>query len=135
MGTKPIARRRASVASVATVGMGLALAVVVVGCGGLGETAAGDVADGPAAGDAVGVIMQDDVFEPTAIEVQAGAPVTVELENEGDRNHNFTIEGLELSTGPMEPGDVMTATFTPPEGATQFVCTWHPGMVGQITAA
>jgi plastocyanin len=131
METRLIERWRATAASV---GMGFVLAVVVVGCGGLGETAAGEVTDGPAAGDAVHVVMEDDVFEPTAIEVPAGAPVTIELENEGDRNHNFTIEGLELSTGPMEPGDVMTATFTPPEGTTQFVCTWHPEMVGQLTA-
>jgi plastocyanin len=111
----------------------LAMLVIVAGCG-LGETAAGDVQEGAASGDAVLLVMKDNVFEPAVLDLPAGAPVTIEVRNDGEMNHNFTIEALNVSTGPMEPGDVMTVTFTPPAGTTEFVCTWHPEMVGQITS-
>lgn len=113
----------------------LVMAVAVTACGGLGETAAGDVRDGPATGEAVRLTMGDDLFDPASIQVAAGTSVVVEIHNEGERNHNFTIESLNVSTGPMEPGDVKTATFTPEAGTTRFVCTWHDGMVGTIEAA
>jgi plastocyanin len=32
----------------------------------------------------------------------------------------------------MHHGDVTTVRFTAPKGTTQFRCTWHQGMVGQI---
>jgi plastocyanin len=111
----------------------LAMLVVVAGCG-LGETAAGDVQDGPASGDAVQLVMKDNAFEPAVLELTPGTPVTLEVRNEGEANHNFTIEALNVSTGPMEPGDVKTVTFTPPPDAPQFVCTWHPEMVGEIAS-
>src|ERR687889_2320792 len=95
---------------------------------GLGETAAGDVRPGPASGDATRVEMQDNRFEPASVSVAAGAPVMIELRNSGQANHNFTSEALHVSTGPMKPGDVTTVSVTVPQGTTQFVCTWHPGM-------
>jgi len=95
----------------------------------LGETAAGDVRPGPATDPAATVSMQDDRFEPTSISVPAGTQVEIELRNDGQANHNFTSQDLNVSTGPMKAGDVTTVKLTVPEGATQFVCTWHPGMV------
>jgi hypothetical protein len=35
----------------------------------------------------------------------------------------------------MQSGDVKTVTVTLPAGTTRFVCTWHQGMVVDITAA
>ncbi|HYT78723.1 MAG TPA: cupredoxin domain-containing protein [Actinomycetota bacterium] len=78
------------------------------------------------------VVMKDEVFQPVVLEVPAGSPVTIEVRNAGQENHNFTIDDLDVSTGPMHPGDVMTVTFTPLKGTTEFRCTWHSGMVGRI---
>ena len=78
--------------------------------------------------------MKDNVFEPNVLDLPAGTEATLEVRNEGEMNHNFTIDALGVSTGPMEPGDVMTVRFTPPAGTSDFRCTWHPEMVGTINA-
>jgi plastocyanin len=109
------------------------LAALLTSCG-LGETSAGDVQSGPAGPDAVRVVMEDNVFEPEVLEVPANSQVTIEVRNEGQENHNLTIEELETSTGPMETGDVMTVRFNAPSGTTDFLCTWHSEMVGRIEA-
>jgi plastocyanin len=114
------------------VGATLGLAVLLGGCG--GETASGDVRPGPAGQDAMRVIMKDEVFGPSVLKVPAGSPVTIEVRNFGEENHNLTIDDLDTSTGPMQTGDVMTVTFTAPRGMTEFRCTWHPDMVGRIVA-
>ncbi len=116
-----------------TVGVALAVVVLLAGCQ-QGEKAAGNVQAGPAGPGAVQVLMQDNTFQPQVLKVPAGSPVTVEVHNAGDKSHNFTIEGLHVSTGAMHHGDVKTVTFTAPKGATEFSCTWHPGMVGRIVA-
>ncbi len=115
------------------VGVAVGLVVVLAGCQ-QEEKAAGNVRAGPAGPGAVRVLMQDTKFQPQVLEVRAGSPVTVEVRNAGDKSHNFTIEGLHVSTGAMHHGDVKTVTFTAPKGATEFSCTWHRGMVGRIVA-
>jgi plastocyanin len=122
-------RWRVLVAAGVTVG----LIVMLAGCG-KGETASGDVRSGPAGAGAVRVVMEDSTFQPAVLEVPAGAPVTVEIRNDGNKNHNFTIDSLNVGTGPMHHGDVKTVTFTAPKGSTEFRCTWHQGMVGRIVA-
>ena len=103
--------------------------------GGLGATAAGDVTDGPAASAAAKVAMKDNTFEPASVTVPAGTPVQIELSNPGQANHNFTSEALHVSTGPMKTGDVKTVSVTVPKGTTQFVCTWHQGMVIDVVGS
>ena len=117
-------------------GVAALLLVVVIGAGAaviygnaLGEKAAGDVRPGPGGEGATQIIMQDGAFQPGSVPVSAGVPVTFELRNAGQSNHNFTSTDLNVSTGPMKPGDIVTVTATVPKGTTQFVCTWHPGMV------
>jgi plastocyanin len=78
--------------------------------------------------------MIDQEFEPTQLELEAGSEVEIQVTNDGDQVHNFTIDDLDLSTGTMESGDVMIATFTVPEGTTEFHCTFHSGMDGEIVA-
>jgi plastocyanin len=114
--------------------IGVGAAVLVLG-GGLGETAAGDVRDGPGSADATRITMVDNAFQPTGVSVRSGSPIEIELTNAGTANHNFTSEALKVSTGPMSPGDVRTMTLTIPPGTTEFVCTWHPGMVVRVTGA
>lgn len=114
------------------IGVALGLALLLAGCA--GETASGDVRPGLAGPGAVWMVMKDEVFEPDVLDVPAGSPVTIEVRNAGEENHNLTIDDLDTSTGPMEPGDVMTVTFTAPKGFTEFRCTWHRDMVGRIVA-
>ena len=95
----------------------------------------GDVHDGPATGpDAVTVTLHDDEFDPGTLELEAGTEVEVEVHNEGDSQHNFTVDDLDLSTGTVEPGTVVMAAFTVPNGTTGFHCTFHPDMSGEIVA-
>jgi hypothetical protein len=42
------------------------------------------------------------------------------------------VDALEVSTGPVEPAAVATATFTIPQGKMAFSCTIHGGMDGVI---
>ena len=94
----------------------------------------GDVHDGSANAPVQSVVMQDDEFAPDELRLEAGTKVQVEVRNEGTQGHNFTIDALNLSTGTVEPGTVVTATFTVPNGTSEYHCTFHPGMTGQIVA-
>jgi plastocyanin len=109
----------------------VALAVVATACS---TEPSGDVRAGAAGPDAVELTLHDDEFAPTTLELPAGEKATVEVTNEGSNTHNFTIDGLDLSTGTMTSGGVMTATFTVPDGTTEFRCTFHPDMTGTIVA-
>jgi len=110
------------------------LVVTVVALTGCARERSGDVHEGSAGSDAVEVVQHDDDFEPEALHLEAGTEVDVEVRNEGSNDHNFTIDALDLSTGTIEPGRVMTATFVVPNGTTEYRCTFHPGMRGEIVA-
>ena len=112
------------------IGLSLAL-IALTGCA---RERSGDVHDGAAGADAVEVTTHDDEFEPDVLRLRAGTEAQVEVRNEGSQGHNFTIDSLDLSTGTVEPGNVVTATFTVPNGTTEYHCTFHPGMTGQIVA-
>lgn len=45
------------------------------------------------------------------------------------------MDERDLSTGTIDPGEVVTATFTVPEEPVAFVCTFHPGMTGRLVPA
>ncbi len=94
---------------------------------------AGDVAQGPADGDnVVRIEMIDSKFVPANLELEAGEEVTVEVTNNDSIVHDFAIESLDLNTGPIEEGEVATATFMAPEGGAEFVCTYHSDMTGRV---
>lgn len=94
----------------------------------------GEVHEGAAGPGAVQVSMHDDEFAPKDLHLEAGEAVSVEVRNDGNQGHNFTIDELDLSTGTVDPGNVMTATFVVPNGTTEYHCTFHPGMRGEILA-
>lgn len=114
--------------------------IVVVALASVGLTAcaherSGNVHDGTATGsDAIEVTLHDDEFDPANLELEAGAEVNVEIHNAGSSQHNLTIDTLDLSTGTVEPGQVVAATFVVPRGTTEYRCTFHPGMHGEILA-
>jgi plastocyanin len=110
----------------------LALAVLATACDSAARS--GNVHTGTAGPDGVRVTMHDNEFAPATLRLPAGEEVTVEITNDGSNQHNFTVDRLDLSTGTMSSGGVMTATFTVPDGTTEFHCTFHPGMDGTIVA-
>jgi plastocyanin len=117
-----------SLAAIVTLGMTV---VALTACA---RERSGDVHEGATGSDAVEVVLQDDAFVPETLHLEAGTEVNVEVLNEGSNGHNFTIDALDLSTGTVEPGQVVTATFTVPIGTTEYHCTFHPGMRGEIVA-
>jgi plastocyanin len=93
----------------------------------------GKVAAGSATGDAAKIqAVGGDRFTPKTLELPAGEAVTIEITNADGRAHDFAIEAADLNTGTIQAGAVATATFTVPEGTTEFVCTFHRGMTGTI---
>lgn len=97
-----------------------------------GVARSGDVRDGAGGPDAVRVVMEENTFTPASLELPAGTEAEIEVTNDGSAAHDFTIDDVGLSTGSMSSGDVVTATFTVPEGSTEFRCTIHGGMDGRI---
>ncbi len=110
----------------------VALSLTLIALTACARERSGDVRQGAGGADAVKVVMHDDEFDPDGLQLQAGTDVQVEVRNEGSQGHNFTIDALDLSTGTVEPGQVVTATFTVPTGTTGYHCTFHPGMNGEI---
>ncbi|HEX5951104.1 MAG TPA: cupredoxin domain-containing protein [Actinomycetota bacterium] len=106
--------------------------VAALALGACAREPSGDVHEGPGGPDAVSVVMTDDEFDPAELRLEAGTVITVETHNEGNAGHNFTVDDLDVSTGTVEPGAVVSATFTVPSQATEFRCTFHPGMRGEI---
>lgn len=93
---------------------------------------AGDVAEGPAGGEATPLTINDNKFEPSTLKVKSGEEIMVEVSNEDDIAHDFAIESLDLNTGTIEAGKVSTATLTVPKGGLEFVCTFHSDMKGRL---
>jgi plastocyanin len=112
--------------------LGVIAAFAAIALAACGAKAAGDVHAGPGGPDAVAVVAQDNSFEPARLELPADEEVEIEITNEGGTTHDFTVESLELSTGPIDEGAVATATLTVPQGETAFVCSIHGGMDGVI---
>lgn len=116
----------------ALLGLALVSGALLLGACGRAVEASGSVSQGPATGEAVKIVMEDNEFRPAAIRAGAGEAVTFEVTNKGDADHNFVIPKMDVSTGTLEPGKVATATFVMPDTATEFVCTFHGGMKGEL---
>jgi plastocyanin len=110
------------------------VAVVLVACD-PDSSPSGDVQDGPARSDAVEIVAEDNHFDPNGLELPADREVEIEITNDGDTPHDFSIGSLDLNTGIIEPGAVATARFTVPDEGLEFSCTLHDGMTGRIVAS
>jgi plastocyanin len=109
-----------------------ALGVALAACSNSSDPV-GNVASSPATGDAVKIQAVDgNRFTPKTLQLPAGEAVTIEITNTDDRAHDFAVEAADLNTGTIEAAAVATATFTVPEGTTEFKCTFHRGMTGTI---
>ena len=80
------------------------------------------------------VELDDFYFEPTVLEGMPGEKVTLELENEGNEEHSFTVDSQGIDKD-VEPGDEGEVTVTiPKSGAISFYCKYHKssGMAGAL---
>jgi plastocyanin len=125
-------------ATVAISGLALAsIALLAAACssGGASDDATPAEGDESAAqGDVIQIEQDDFYFDPTELTGEAGKPVTVKLENEGNAAHTFTISELNVDEV-VQPGEEATVTFTPTEdGTLTFFCRFHrsQGMEGTL---
>ena len=128
----------------------LVLLLAVAACGGYGDakkseegatTTIGGVAteshgtkDVSGETGKVEIEMYDDFFEPTVLKGTPGQKVTIELKNEGERAHTFTVTEQSVDQE-VQPGDEAEADVTFPEsGELSFICKFHEssGMVGAL---
>jgi plastocyanin len=72
-------------------------------------------------------VEQDDFyFKPTYIKAKKGT-LTVELENEGNAPHTFTIDSLDIDKE-LQPGKKATVKVkVPSSSAVAFYCRFHKG--------
>jgi plastocyanin len=81
---------------------------------------------------ATSVKETDDLkFVPASANVKVGD--IVGFTNGGTIPHNVTFTGAGIASPTMNGGDSYLVKFTRP-GTYKYVCTFHPGMEGTITA-
>jgi plastocyanin len=79
--------------------------------------------------------IDDFYFEPTVLEGEAGQSVTLEMFNEGEAQHTFTVDALRIDET-LAPDARMSVEVTLPEsGALMFYCRFHEGqgMLGALS--
>ena len=124
----------------------LALAAVLAACSGAAaapettQTPAGATAQ-PATGgtgNTVSVVAKDIAFQTPDVTVKAGAPVTIDFDNQDGAPHNIAISDANGKS--VFKGDIVTSTkvaYNVPAlaaGTYTFICEVHPNMKGTITA-
>ena len=80
------------------------------------------------------VELDDFYFEPTVLQGSPGKKVELELKNEGNVEHSFTVDSQGIDKE-LEPGDEGEVTVTiPKSGAIAFYCKYHKssGMAGAL---
>lgn len=108
--------------------LALLLGFAAAGCGDddSGGGATGDEASGNGAGDSVTVQVDDNVFEPEAVEVGVGGTVTWEWV--GNEPHNVSHDDF---SSDIQQAGTFEHTFAE-AGTFDYVCTVHPGMEGTV---
>jgi len=131
--------------------LGLALVLVCTACAGqgsdggapegsgsimIGGKAANDHGEADVSGMASAEFEVDDFyFAPTVLEGEAGQTVSLEVFNEGEAEHTFTVDALQIDEA-LAPEARMSIEVTLPEsGALLFYCRFHEtrGMLGALS--
>jgi len=112
-----------------TAGTFAALLLLLAACGGdAGDTqdvGGGEEADGGGEAVTLQVSAVDNSFEPASLSAPAGTEVTVEVTNDGNNPHTFTIDDPEVDTSTIAAGESADATFTMPDTSVTFYCAIH----------
>lgn len=108
----------------------LMASLALAACGGGG---------GEAEGQSITVAGRDDfTFNPETLSASVGQTMNVTLDNEGVLEHNFVIQELGVSLGPVPGGQTASGSFTPSAaGSFEYYCDVpghrEAGMVGTLT--
>jgi plastocyanin len=85
-------------------------------------------------GGTIEMEMDEDYFGPTVLKGPAGATVTIELQNEGSRPHNFSVagQGIDFNCGVRAQGEI--EVVFPHTGVLAFTCKYGAtsGMRGAL---
>ena len=95
-------------------------------------TAAPDCLDATA-GPMFDVVARDNVFEPKCLIVKGTQGL--HMVNEGQRNHNFSVEGVAMIDVDVRPGEELNTESTGlAPGTYRFFCKYHEsaGMEGEL---
>lgn len=81
------------------------------------------------------VATVDNAFAPSMLQAMFGDDLTIQVVNNGENPHSFTIDVLEVDTGVLQTGDTAEVTFSMPDQDVQYYCTVHGAdvMSGTIT--
>jgi plastocyanin len=132
----------------------LSLVFVAAGCGGSSNSSGSDEASEETTSTTIGgaqveshgvkdvssesgkieIELDDNYFEPTILKGKPGQMVELELKNEGNTTHTFTIAEQSIDKE-IQPGDeTETEVKFPQNGVLKFVCTFHQGegMIGAL---
>jgi plastocyanin len=105
---------------------------LLAACGGndAGGGAARDNGE-PSSGTTSTITMRDDEFVPSTATIAVG---DVDLVNEGETPHNFTIEGQGVDVD-VDPGTTTTQSIDLAAGTYTIFCAFHrsDGMQGSLT--
>ncbi|MED4696923.1 cupredoxin domain-containing protein [Peribacillus frigoritolerans] len=111
----------------------LATVVVVTSLGSFGVSAESRVVAQPAV-KSIEVELNDDFFNPEAINIPNGTATTLILKNKGKKEHTFTVEKLGIDAE-VQAGNEITITVQPKQpGTYELICRYHfqEGMVGKV---
>ena len=133
---------------------GLCLVFAAAGCG--GSSSSGDESEGTTSttiggtqveshgtkdvsseSGKVEIELYDNYFEPTILKGKPGQMVELELKNEGNAEHTFTIAEQSVNKE-IHPGDeTETDVKFPASGELKFVCKFHgaEGMIGALQSS
>jgi plastocyanin len=79
------------------------------------------------------VTAQDFEFAETSLTAPAGEEVELQFTNDGEAEHSFTVDDLEVEVE-AEGGESATTNFTADAGTYEFHCEYHPDqMTGELT--
>ena len=80
------------------------------------------------------VELDDFYFEPTVLKGKPGTQVTLELENEGSTEHNFSIDSQGIDKDVEAGEDAKVSVTIPQSGELSFYCKYHKsmGMAGAL---
>jgi plastocyanin len=92
----------------------------------------GDEGGGGGGGGGTGLSMVDNAFQPADLTLSAGD--TVDVSNDGQAEHNITIEGTDVDED-VDPGGTTSITVDADPGGYTMFCEYHRagGMEGTVT--
>ena len=117
-----------------------AIALGLAACGGGSSSSNESSGSGGSAESGSGkteVELDDDYFDPKTITGDPGKTVTLELKNEGNNEHNFTLSAQSVDQD-VEAGEEAEVTVTiPKSGSLTFYCKYHQsqGMEGMLQSS